>query len=58
MLLDLLALHVAYAAGSARKWGTSTKVVMLPVPILVGFCVVLFLYYYCQNKKKTTTTNS
>jgi hypothetical protein len=39
-------------------WGTSTKVVMLPVPILVGFCVVLFLYYYCQNKKKTTTTNS
>ncbi|XP_066342177.1 uncharacterized protein [Miscanthus floridulus] len=52
MLLDVLALLVAYAAGSARKWGTSTKVVMLLVPTLVVFCAVLFLYDYRKLKKE------
>jgi len=50
MVLDMLALLGAYAAGSARKWGTSTKVVLLLVPILLIIWGVMFLCRE-QNKK-------
>ncbi|WVZ50207.1 hypothetical protein U9M48_001482 [Paspalum notatum var. saurae] len=43
MLLDMLALLGAYAAGSARDWGTSKNVVLLLFPVL-GFVVLLFFW--------------
>ncbi|WVZ50190.1 hypothetical protein U9M48_001467 [Paspalum notatum var. saurae] len=42
MVVDMLALLLAYASGSARKWGTSTKVVLLLVPVLLFVWGVLF----------------
>jgi hypothetical protein len=49
MVLDMFALLGAYAAGSARKWGTSTKVVLLLVPTLLLILGVLFLCNKCQQ---------
>ncbi|KAJ1255404.1 hypothetical protein BS78_K245200, partial [Paspalum vaginatum] len=43
MLLDMLALLGAYAAGSARDWGTSKNIVMLLFPVL-GFVALLFFW--------------
>uniref|UniRef100_A0A0D9XVC0 PGG domain-containing protein n=1 Tax=Leersia perrieri TaxID=77586 RepID=A0A0D9XVC0_9ORYZ len=43
MLLDLLALLGAYAAGSARNWCTSKDVILLLLPIL-GFIALLFFW--------------
>ncbi|KAF0896748.1 hypothetical protein E2562_027273 [Oryza meyeriana var. granulata] len=46
MLLDMLALLVAYAAGSARDWGTSKNVFLLLLPIQFFVGGLLFL---CQK---------
>lgn len=46
MLLDMLALLGAYAAGSARDWGTSKNVILLLFPIL-AFLGILF---FCKEK--------
>uniref|UniRef100_A0A0A9C8D9 PGG domain-containing protein n=1 Tax=Arundo donax TaxID=35708 RepID=A0A0A9C8D9_ARUDO len=43
MLLNMLALLGAYAAGSARMWGTSRNVILLLFPI-VGFVGLLFMF--------------
>ncbi|RLM69992.1 uncharacterized protein C2845_PM17G01380 [Panicum miliaceum] len=43
MLLDMLALMGAYAAGSARDWCTSKDVALLLFPIL-GFVLLLFFW--------------
>ncbi|KAJ1276545.1 hypothetical protein BS78_05G222100 [Paspalum vaginatum] len=43
MLMDMLALLGAYAAGSARDWGTSKNVVLLLFPVL-GFVALLFFW--------------
>ncbi|KXG29002.1 hypothetical protein SORBI_3005G196500 [Sorghum bicolor] len=56
VVLDLVALLGAYAAGSARKWGTSTKVVVMLVPVLLVVWLVLFC---CdkQTKDKPAATS-
>ncbi|KAM3244565.1 hypothetical protein ACQJBY_056092 [Aegilops geniculata] len=51
MVLDMLALLVAYAAGSARKWGTFWKVILLLLPIVI----FLRLLFWCKNKYRSTT---
>ncbi|CAL4979237.1 unnamed protein product [Urochloa decumbens] len=43
MLLDMLALLGAYAAGSARDWCTSKDVILLLFPVL-GFVTLLFFW--------------
>ncbi|KAJ1270932.1 hypothetical protein BS78_06G088800 [Paspalum vaginatum] len=48
MVLDLLALLGAYAAGSARKWGTSTKVVLLIIPSTL---LIVWLFLFCNNRR-------
>lgn len=58
MVLDMFALLVAYAAGTARKWGTSTKVVLMLVPILLLILGVLFLCNKCQGCMKQRRTQS
>ncbi|XP_037446343.1 uncharacterized protein LOC119316065 [Triticum dicoccoides] len=50
MVLDMLALLVAYAAGSARKWGTFWKVILLLLPIVI----FLRLLFWCKNKYHST----
>uniref|UniRef100_A0A453PVM6 PGG domain-containing protein n=1 Tax=Aegilops tauschii subsp. strangulata TaxID=200361 RepID=A0A453PVM6_AEGTS len=52
MVLDMLALLVAYAAGSARKWGTSRNVILLLIPIVV-FLWLLFCY---KNRRRNTAS--
>ncbi|KAJ1256351.1 hypothetical protein BS78_K044400 [Paspalum vaginatum] len=55
MLLDMIALLGAYAAGSARDWGTSKNVVLLLFPVL-GFVVLLF-FWKKGGDQKTDTSN-
>ncbi|KAF7091647.1 hypothetical protein CFC21_094200 [Triticum aestivum] len=50
MVLDMLALLVAYAAGSARKWGTFWKVILLLLPTVI----FLRLLFWCKNKYRST----
>jgi hypothetical protein len=55
MLLNILALLIAYAAGSARDWGTTGIVILMPVPILF---FVLLLFALCRNKGDTQDAGS
>ncbi|CAL4990088.1 unnamed protein product [Urochloa decumbens] len=62
MLLDMLALLGAYAAGSARDWCTSKDVILLLFPVL-GFVTLLFFWKkrdegLAHNKATTVTQNS
>jgi hypothetical protein len=52
VLLDLLALLVAYAAGSAREWVTSGIVLVLVLPIML---FVWLLFLSCRQKEVTET---
>ncbi|TKW01993.1 hypothetical protein SEVIR_8G215266v4 [Setaria viridis] len=55
MLLDMLALLGAYAAGSARDWCTSKDVILLLFPIL-GFVALLF-FWKKQGDRATIPQN-
>ncbi|XP_037451008.1 uncharacterized protein LOC119321424 [Triticum dicoccoides] len=48
MVLDMLTLLVAYASGSARKWGTSRNVILLLLPIVI----FLGLLFRCKNNDR------
>lgn len=56
MLLDMLALLGAYAAGSARDWCTSKDVILLLFPIL-GFVALLF-FWKKRDDRATVTQNT
>ena len=53
ILLDMMGLLVAYAAGSTRKWETSRNVMVLIVPVLAYIGLYAALSVFCHRKKKT-----
>ncbi|CAL4986356.1 unnamed protein product [Urochloa decumbens] len=62
MLLDMLALLGAYAAGSARDWCTSKDVILLLFPVL-GFVTLLFFWKkdeegLAHRRRATTVTQN
>lgn len=50
ILLNMLGLLVAYAAGSTRDWETSRNVICLVVPVLV--CIAVYAACSVHNKNK------
>ncbi|VAH99325.1 unnamed protein product [Triticum turgidum subsp. durum] len=53
ILLDMMGLLVAYAAGSTRKWETSRNVMVLIVPVLAYIGLYAALSVFCHREKKT-----
>ncbi|XP_062182166.1 uncharacterized protein LOC133886496 [Phragmites australis] len=51
MLLNMLALLGAYAAGSAREWGTSRNVILLLIPIL-ALVWLMFRFFKKGDQKE------
>lgn len=51
ILLDLVALLVAYAAGSCRGWSTSMYVVALIVAVL-GYFVIHMMLSLCSDRRR------
>jgi uncharacterized membrane protein len=58
IVLDLLGLLVAYAAGSSRAWKTSVKVSALLVAVLAYFWIYVVLSCFSRRRKKTTPVAS
>ncbi|KAF7105924.1 hypothetical protein CFC21_106694 [Triticum aestivum] len=52
ILLDMMGLLVAYAAGSTRKWETSRNVMVLIVPVLAYIGLYAALSVFCHRKEK------
>nr|AYG86983.1 putative PGG domain-containing protein [Triticum timopheevii subsp. timopheevii] len=53
ILLDMMGLLVAYAAGSTRKWETSRNVMVLIVPVLAYIGLYAALSVFCHRKEKS-----
>ncbi|KAM0917693.1 hypothetical protein ACQ4PT_009160 [Festuca glaucescens] len=61
ILLNMLGLLVAYAAGSTREWETSRNVIFLVIPVLVYIAAYAAWSFYKKNKQcqrgSSTSTN-
>ena len=53
ILLDMMGLLVAYAAGSTRKWETSRNIMVLIVPVLAYIGLYAALSVFCHRKEKS-----
>nr|CAB3465719.1 unnamed protein product [Digitaria exilis] len=58
IVLDLLGLLIAYAAGSSRRWKTSVIVSALVIAVLAYFAVHVLLSYFVRRGKKTAPAAS
>ncbi|CAN6360705.1 unnamed protein product [Urochloa humidicola] len=58
IVLDLLGLLVAYAAGSSRTWKTSVYVSALVIAVLAYFAIHVFLSWFSRRRRKKTAPAS
>ncbi|KAL6596930.1 hypothetical protein ACP70R_047064 [Stipagrostis hirtigluma subsp. patula] len=56
MVLNMLALLEAYAAGSAREWFTSWMVILLLFPILLIIVILFYIFRDPEDRKPNTVT--
>ncbi|KAF7092895.1 hypothetical protein CFC21_095346 [Triticum aestivum] len=54
ILLDMMGLLVAYAAGSTRKWETSRNIMVLAVPVLAYIGLYVALSVFRHRKEEST----
>ncbi|XP_044335437.1 uncharacterized protein [Triticum aestivum] len=58
ILLDMLGLLVAYAAGSTRTWKSSRNVIFILLPVLAYialYAAIVAIYIYICNKNRTSS---
>ncbi|CAN6328894.1 unnamed protein product [Urochloa humidicola] len=58
IVLDLLGLLIAYAAGSSRTWKTSVYVSALVIAVLAYFAIHVFLSWFSRRRRKKTAPAS